>query len=66
LVAGEEGPDLATVGATGRLVGPAVHLDVSRQQVKDSPTYDASTTVDRIYEHKFHSYYGGAPPTDQP
>jgi len=43
-----------------------VHLDVSRQQVKDSPTYDASTTVDRIYEHKFHSYYGDAQSTDRP
>jgi len=36
-----------------------VNLDADRQKVKDSPTYDASTTVDRAYEARYHSYYGG-------
>ena len=27
-----------------------VNLSVDRQRVKDSPTYDASTTIDRAYE----------------
>lgn len=35
-----------------------VNLDVDRQKVKDSPPYDASTTIDRPYERQFHSYYG--------
>ncbi len=35
-----------------------VNLNVNRQKVKDSPAYDASTTVDRAYEKHFHSYYG--------
>jgi sporulation protein YlmC with PRC-barrel domain len=43
-----------------------VNLDVNRQRVKNSPAYDASTTVDRIYEKHFHSYYGDAPQRDLP
>ena len=35
-----------------------VNLNVDRQRVKDSPTYDASTTVDQAYEERFHTYYG--------
>jgi hypothetical protein len=34
-----------------------VDLDVGRQQVNDSPTYDLSTLVDRAYERNFHNYY---------
>jgi hypothetical protein len=30
-----------------------IHLDVSRQEVKDSPSYDPSITVDGAYEEKF-------------
>ena len=33
-----------------------VNLNVDRQRVKDSPTYDPSTTVDRAYEKHFHTY----------
>ena len=40
-----------------------VNLNVNRQKVKDSPTYDASTTIDRPYERQFHSYYGGVRPS---
>lgn len=36
-----------------------VNLNVDRQNVKDAPAYDASVTVDRSYEHKFHKYYNG-------
>jgi hypothetical protein len=39
-------------------VGKLVNLNVDRQRVKDSPAYDTSTTVDRAYEKRFHSYYG--------
>jgi hypothetical protein len=42
-------------------VGKLVDLDVDRQSVKDSPTYDASTAVDRAYETQFHRYYDAAP-----
>ena len=35
-----------------------VNLNVDRQRVKDSPAYDASTTVDRAYEKNFHNHYG--------
>jgi hypothetical protein len=35
-----------------------VSLNVDRQKVKESPTYDPSTTVDRAYERHFHNYYG--------
>ena len=35
-----------------------VNLDVDRQKVKDSPPYDASTTVDRAYEEHFDGHYG--------
>jgi hypothetical protein len=34
-----------------------VNLNVDRQRVKDSPTYDASTTVDQAYEKNFRSHY---------
>jgi len=34
-----------------------VNLDVDRQAVKNSPTYDATTMIDRGYEKKFHHYY---------
>ncbi len=43
-----------------------VNLNVDRQRVKDSPTYDASTMVDRAYEARFHSYYGDDRPSDRP
>jgi hypothetical protein len=43
-----------------------VYLNVDRQRVKDSPAYDASTTIDRAYEKQFHSYYGDVPPSDRP
>jgi hypothetical protein len=35
-----------------------VHLDVSRQKVKNSPVYHPSITVDGAYEEKFLTYYG--------
>jgi len=35
-----------------------VHLDVSRQKIKDGPPYDPSSTVDGAYEEKFLTYYG--------
>jgi hypothetical protein len=41
-----------------------VNLDVDRQRVKDSPAYDASTTVDRAYEKDFHRYYRDVRPSD--
>jgi sporulation protein YlmC with PRC-barrel domain len=42
-----------------------VNLDVDRQRVKDSPPYDAATTVDGTYEQRFHDYYGEIRATDQ-
>jgi hypothetical protein len=36
-----------------------LHLDVDRQKVKDSQAYDATMTVDRTYEERFHDHYGG-------
>jgi hypothetical protein len=39
-----------------------VNLSVSRQRVKDGPTYDASTVVDRAYENHFNNYYGDRTP----
>jgi hypothetical protein len=35
-----------------------IHLDVDRQKVKDSPSYDPSITVDGAYEENFLTYYG--------
>lgn len=35
-----------------------IHLDVSRQKVKDSPSYDPSIMVDGAYEEKSLTYYG--------
>ena len=40
-------------------------VSVDRQTVKDSPTFDASTTVDRAYQKHFHSYYDDVRPGDQ-
>lgn len=34
-----------------------IDLGVDRQTVKDSPPYDAATTVDHVYEDNFRSYY---------
>jgi hypothetical protein len=36
-----------------------VDLDVTRQQIKDSPAYDGSEAIDRAYEYEFHGYYDG-------
>ncbi len=38
--------------------GRVVNLDVDRQRVKDSPAYDASTTVDQAYDEGYRKYYG--------
>lgn len=35
-----------------------VNLHVDRKKVKDSPEYDASMSIDRAYENRFHNYYG--------
>jgi hypothetical protein len=35
-----------------------VKLNVDRQKVKDSPTYDPSITVDQAYNESFLTYYG--------
>jgi hypothetical protein len=43
-----------------------VHLNVDRERVKESPTYDASTTVDGDYERHFRSHYGDVRPSDRP
>lgn len=34
-----------------------MHLDISRQQVKDSPPYDPSMTVDEVYDRQLTDYY---------
>jgi hypothetical protein len=41
-----------------------VDLNVTRQQIKDSPAYDGSEAVDRAYEYKFHGYYNGCRVTE--
>jgi hypothetical protein len=38
--------------------GKLVHINVSRQRIKDAPPYDPSITVDGAYEEKFLTYYG--------
>lgn len=43
-----------------------VNLNVDRQRVKNSPTYDASTTIDGVYEKRFHDHYGDIRATGQP
>lgn len=43
-----------------------VNISVTRQHVKDSPAYDAATLVDRDYQRRYHSYYGGLRPTHPP
>ena len=45
--------------------GNLLNLVVDRQKVKDSPSYDASTTVDRAYENHFNDYYGDGRPSDR-
>jgi hypothetical protein len=35
-----------------------VHLDLSRETVKDSPEYDPSMPVNRAYEFRLYDYYG--------
>jgi hypothetical protein len=43
-----------------------INLKVSRQTVKGSPAYDASTIVDQVYEKHFHDHYGEARSGGQP
>jgi hypothetical protein len=43
-----------------------VNLNVARKRVKDSPTYDASTVVDRAYENHFNNYYSDGRPSSRP
>jgi hypothetical protein len=45
--------------------GRLVNLDVDRQRVKTSPEYDATTTVDRGYEMRFHNHYDDIRARDQ-
>jgi hypothetical protein len=42
-----------------------VNLNVDRQSVKDSPAYDASTTVDGAYEKRFRDHYDDIRATGQ-
>ena len=41
-----------------------VNVNVDRQKVKDSPAYDLSTTIGRVYEDNYHSYYRDVRATD--
>jgi hypothetical protein len=43
-----------------------VNINVGRQRVKNSPAYDGNTTIDRIYEQKYHAYYGEVRSGNQP
>ncbi len=42
-----------------------VNLTVDRQKIKDSPPYDATTTVDGAYEKRFHDHYADIMATGQ-
>jgi hypothetical protein len=35
-----------------------IYVDIDRQTIKGSPSYDPSVTVDGAYEEKFRTYYG--------
>jgi len=35
-----------------------VHVDLSRDQVKGSPEFDATAPVNRDYESRLYDYYG--------
>ncbi len=43
-----------------------VNLNVDRQRVKDSPMYDAYTTLDQAYDKKCRSHYDDIRPTNNP
>lgn len=43
-----------------------VNLNVDRQRVKDSPAYDASTILDRAYQHQIYDHYSDVAPEDRP
>jgi hypothetical protein len=45
-------------------MGSLVTLGATRQSVKDAPTYDASTIVDRTYERNFHTHYVAGRPVE--
>jgi hypothetical protein len=38
--------------------GSRVHIDLTRDQIKDAPEYDPSAPLDREYEERLHGYYG--------
>ncbi len=42
-----------------------VNLDIDRKTIKDSPTYDPATKVDRAYETHFRDHYDAARPSSQ-
>jgi hypothetical protein len=35
-----------------------VHVDMSRQAIRNSPEWDASAVITREYEARMHDYYG--------
>jgi PRC-barrel domain len=41
-----------------------VNLDVDRQRVKESPTYDASTMLDQAFEYHLEKFYGNLLPRE--
>ena len=43
-----------------------VHLNVDRQRVKDSPAYNASTSVDPAFEKHFQNHYGDVRSSGRP
>ena len=38
-----------------------VAIDLTREEIEGSPTYDPSTPLDRAYEQQLHDYYGRHP-----
>ena len=37
-----------------------IHIEMTCQQIKDSPEYDDTATIDREYEERLHRHYGQA------
>ena len=41
--------------------GRTVHIDLTRERIREAPEYDPTAFVDRPYEERLHGHYGYAP-----
>jgi stress response protein YsnF len=59
-VAWQKGHAAAALDRKRELRDGKIHIEMTCRQIKDSPEYDDTATIDREYEERLHRHYDQA------